>query len=144
MLFVLAGVALVAVVVIGFVAVGRETGIQRARPRPAVFDVQEAVDFIADGLPDPVTARITHEDVRWVLQADADLLEVVTAEDTDAGGPRIVDEDAAVARILGAADREHRPLADADVVAILEGRLRYLRAIGAVGPPVAGPDDPTP
>jgi hypothetical protein len=143
MLWLFAGVAVIAVVVIGFVVVGREAGIQAARARPAVFDLEEAVVFIGDALPEEVASRITHDDVRWVLRTDVDLLEEATTQRADEG-LRVVDENAAVARILGAADAASRDLSDGDIVAVLEARLRYLEAIGAVGPEVEGPEPPLP
>lgn len=140
----LAGVGVVLVVVLGLVAVGRETGRLARAARPAVFDMEEAVDYIADRLPPAVAGRLTHDDVRWVLRADADLLESAT-EDPAGDGPdrrlEVVDEDAAVARILAASDDAGRDLADEDVAAVLEARMAYLDAIGAVGPQVAEPDD---
>lgn len=139
-------VGLVLVVVIGLVVLGRETARLADVARPAVFDMTEAVDFIADRLPLETQARISHDDVRWVLLADADLLEDATAEppapgdevedeDEDPAPERlVVDEDAAVARILELADGSGRDLADEDIVAVLDGRLAYLEAIGAIGP----------
>ncbi|MBI2711011.1 MAG: hypothetical protein HYX34_15170 [Actinobacteria bacterium] len=147
-------VAALAVVAIALGAVGRETGLLAARARPAVFDLEEAVDFIADRLPDAVAGHLTHDDVRWVLRRDAELLERATAELAVKGvsgwwarrrergaavGPEIVDEDLAVARILQRVAGERPDLADEDVVAVLDGRLDYLRAIGAIGPQVADP-----
>jgi hypothetical protein len=138
-LFGLLGVVMV--VVIGLVVIGRETARLAAAARPAVFDMAEAVEFIADRLPPETQARISHDDVRWVLLADADLLEESTAapvargDDTGAEDERIVvDEDAAVARILALADASGREIADEDVAAVLDGRAAYLEAIGAVGP----------
>lgn len=148
-------VGLVLVVVIGLVVLGRETARLADVARPAVFDMTEAVEFIADRLPLDTQARISHDDVRWVLLADADLLEEATAEPSAASAPddqdddglgdgpggepddgeaQIVDEDAAVARILELADGSGRDLADGDVVAVLDGRMAYLEAIGAIGP----------
>jgi hypothetical protein len=135
-------VGLVIVVVIGLVVLGRETARLADVARPAVFDLTEAVDFIADRLPEATQARISHEDVRWVLLADADLLEDATAELPPPGeeegevvqADEVVDEDAAVARILDLADESGRDLADEDIVAVLDGRLAYLEAIGAIGP----------
>jgi hypothetical protein len=133
-------VGLVVVVVIGLVVLGRETARLSDVARPAVFDMTEAIDFIADRLPSETQARISHDDVRWILLADADLIEDATAEQLEevAAGleeqPQIVDEDAAVARVLELADASGRDLADEDVVAVLDGRLAYLEAIGAIGP----------
>lgn len=140
MLWLFALLGLVIVVVIGLVVLGRETARLATAPRPAVFDMTQAVDFIADRLPAETQARISHDDVRWVLMADADLLDEATAEpDPHAPDPleelpQIVDEDAAVARILDLADSSGRDLADEDVVAVLDARLAYLEAIGAIGP----------
>jgi hypothetical protein len=139
-LFGIIGLALI--VVIGLVVLGRETARLAAAPRPAVFDLTEAVAYIADRLPPETQARISHDDVRWVLLADADLLEEATEgdehaaadEDASEDAGEVVDEDAAVARILALADGSGRELADEDVVAILDARLGYLEAIGAIGP----------
>jgi len=141
MLWLFVAVAVVAVVIIGFVVVGRETSIQAARARPAVFELEEAVDFIADALPEDVASRISHDDVRWILQRDVDLLEEATTEGAGEG-IRVVGEDQAIARILGAAEAADRDLSDGDIVAVLEARLGYLDAIGAIGPEVHGPDEP--
>lgn len=143
MLWIFALLGLVVVVVIGLVVLGRETSRLAAAPRPAVFDMAQAVDFIADRLPPEVQARLSHDDVRWVLMADADLLEEADAgpddeDEAEEPWPQIVDEDAAVARILALADGSGRDLADGDVVAVLDGRMAYLGAIGAIGPEVDG------
>ncbi|CAN5412623.1 hypothetical protein BH10ACT1_BH10ACT1_31280 [soil metagenome] len=165
-LFALLG--LVVIVIIGLVLVGRETARLAGAARPAVFDLAEATEFIADRLPAEVQARISHDDVEWILLADADLLEEATSDPLDrrypwsraprlvegrpipvrdeAGevvdpgheGPpdpygQVVDEDVAIARILLAADAAGRDVADEDIVAVIEGRLRYLEAIGAIG-----------
>jgi hypothetical protein len=137
----LIALAVLGVVVLALVVVGRETFRLRTSARPAVFDLEEAVDFIADRLDERVAGRLTLDDVRWILRADVDLLERAT-DDPDAEGPEVVDEDDAVARILQRADAEDRDLEDADIAAVLDGRSAYLEAIGAVGPQVAGPDDP--
>ncbi|WP_421120708.1 hypothetical protein ACE2AJ_05220 [Aquihabitans daechungensis] len=137
-IFLLLGLAIV--VVIGLVVLGRETARLSDVARPAVFDMTEAIDFIADRLPAETQARISHDDVRWILLADADLIEDATAEELEevAAGleeqRQVVDEDAAVARILDLADGSGRDLADEDIVAVLDGRLAYLDAIGAIGP----------
>lgn len=131
---------LVVVVVIGLVVLGRETARLSDVARPAVFDMTEAVEFIADRLPAETQARISHDDVRWILLADADLIEDATAEEVAQVAaeldeePQVVDEDAAVARVLELADGSGRDLADEDVVAVLDARLAYLEAIGAIGP----------
>ena len=53
-----------AVVAIGLVAVGRLAGQLAEQPRPALYDRAEAVDFVADRLPDDVTAQLTYTNSR--------------------------------------------------------------------------------
>lgn len=128
-------VAVALVVAVAFVAIGREVGRLESRVQPSVFEVEEAVQFIAERLPDPVTARLSHADVRWILRADADALEAVTAEEVAEGEvDLVVDEVDAVARVLARAGQERPDVADEDVAAVLEARTEYLRAIGAIGP----------
>ena len=159
MLWLFGLLGLILVVVIALVALGRETARLSVEARPAVFDVTEAVAFIADRLPQSAQARLTHDDVRWLLLADADLLEDATrppgSDDDDEGDDdegdedddepvdaedgvvdedRVVDEDAALARLLALADESGRDLLDEDVLAVLDARLGYLEAIGAIGP----------
>src|SRR6187397_2933660 len=64
----LAVVAAVLVVVIALVAVGREAFTLSAQPKQALFDLEEAVEFVADRLPDEVTAVLTYDDVRSILR----------------------------------------------------------------------------
>lgn len=155
MIWIFAVVGLVAVVCIGLVVIGRETARLAAAPRPAVFDLAEAVDFIADRLHPEVQAQLSHDDVRWILLADADLLEQATAGPPEARFPwsrppkpegrdlaeHVVDQDQAVARILDLADRSDRDLADDHIVAVLDQRLIYLRAIDAIGEEADDVDD---
>jgi hypothetical protein len=140
MLIVFIVVAAVATTIIGLVVVGREVSLSAARARPAVFDLEEAVGFIGDGLPPAVASRLTYDDVRWVLRADVDLLEEATAESEHVElGTEVLDEGSSLARLLTAADRDGVELADADIAVILDGRTRYLKAIGAIGPQAPEP-----
>lgn len=127
-------VAIVLVVGIAFYAVGREVVLLEQRVQPSVYELEEAVPFIAERLPDDVTARISHADVRWILVADAEELEAATAEAVaDGDADEVLDEDGAVGRILARLEDERPDLRDTDVVAVLDARLAYLEAIGAIG-----------
>ena len=57
--FGLVGLALV--VVIGLVLVGRETARLAGSARPAVFDMEQAVDFIAERISPEAQGRLSHE-----------------------------------------------------------------------------------
>lgn len=140
-------VVVLVVVVIALVLVGRETARLATAARPAVFDVTEATDFIADRLSPAAQARLSHEDVRWILLADVEALEAATADLAEKRYPwskppvdeeaaqveETVDEDAAVARVLARADETDRDVEDVDIAEVLELRSAYLEAIGAIG-----------
>lgn len=131
---VLVVLAVVLVVAIAFYAVGREVVLLEQRVLPSVYELEEAVPFIAERLPDDVTARISHADVRWVLITDAAELEAATAEAVaDGDVDEVVDEDGMVGRVLARVEDERPDLLDTDVVAVLDARMDYLRAIGAIG-----------
>ncbi len=125
----------VVVVVIGLVAVGRETFNSAAVARPVVFDLHEAMQFVADGLSDGPAARLTLDDVKWILTIDIETLEHSTEHADDlALGREVLDEDQAIAAILERADASERDIRDSDIAAVLAGRTGYLEAIGAIGP----------
>lgn len=125
--------AVVLVVAIAFYAVGREVVLLEQRVAPSVYELEEAIVFIADLLPEDVAGRISHDDVRWILRVDAEELEAATAEAVANGeDDEVVDPDGAVGRVL-ARTGERPELLDEDVVAVLDARLTYLQAIGAVG-----------
>lgn len=117
-IFVLA--AAVVTVVIALVAVGREAFTLGYRPKQALFDLDEAVDFVADRLPDEITARLSFDDVRRIVRWLVDYLQ---------GGKDVVEDDEAVAYILG----KDETLDPDDVFAVVQGANAYLEAIGAVG-----------
>jgi hypothetical protein len=133
--------------VIAAVAIGTVTGSLARRPRRSVYDLEEAVDFVAERLPPEVTATLGYEDVRAVLVAHCDYLadKGVASERTadDIGsGLVVVPDDEPVAYILGRVESEQLDVTDEQVVQILDVETRYYEAIGAIGPPVDSPPDP--
>ena len=141
-------IAAVLVFVIAAGTIGREAHrLDSVAPR-AVYQLDEAVDFVADRLPPASQARLTPAEVetlltlhlRWLhakgLQPDRAVDHV-----QDIDEQVVVTEDTLVAYLLGAAEQEGvEVLDDVDVVAVTEAHLAYFEAIGAVGPQ-AGLDD---
>lgn len=138
----------VAVVVIGLVAVGRLAGQLAEQPRPALYDRAEAVEFVADRLPDDVTAELSYDELTRLLQWHLDYLEergVARAQGVDnvASGPLVAAEDDALAYVIGKATDEGLDVDDVVVVNAIEGNEAYLAAIGAIGGELPMPEDPT-
>lgn len=133
--------------VIASVAVGSVVARQIHKPRRAVYDFDEAVEFVADRLPADITAQIGYDDVRAVLQFHLDYLTergvASTRTDDDVNSALVVvGDDEPIAYILGRADADELDVTDEQIVAILAAQERYYEAIGAFGPQVSGPADP--
>ena len=141
MIWLIVAVGAVLVVAIAFVSVGIAVGRLETETAPAVYRLAEAVEYVADHLPDEVTARISYDDVRTVLGWHLDWFASVglaTSHGQELGDPAVaVDEmavgdteaayDAVVARSMSEGGPD-----PVDVVCILEAQLAYLDEIGAL------------
>jgi hypothetical protein len=124
----------VLVFVIAAVVIGRETmRLAVAPPRP-VFDVDEAVVWIADRLPSDVTAELSHADVRQLLLWSVEHLRVLALED------RVAGEDETLVFVVDRAVEDGRDWSPAQVRAVLDAEAEYLQVIGATGPQNVPPD----
>ncbi|MEY2452225.1 MAG: hypothetical protein QOD92_1799 [Acidimicrobiaceae bacterium] len=145
MVVLLAALGAVLVLVIALVAVGRESFTLGAQPKQAHFDLEEAVEFVADRLPDDVTAVLTYDDVRsllrWHLEYLRDRGVPVRRDQTTEGGPVVVEDDEGIAWVLGKADEAGLEVTDTDVATVLEVELAYFEAIGAIGGEAPGLPD---
>jgi hypothetical protein len=149
MIVVFVVVAVLGVVVIALVAVGAVTGRLAGAPRRSVFDLDEAVHYVADRLPGETTAQLSYDDVRSIVGWHLDYLEDkgVAGEsdhtlDALPSGPIVTADDESVAYVLGRAGEAGVEVDDVQVVEVVEAELAYLLAIGAIGGPVPTPRDP--
>ena len=137
--------ALVAAVLVFALAagtVGREARrLDSLAPR-AVYQLEEAVDFVADRLPSESQARLTPAEVdqllrahlRWMHEQGLQPDKAVDARQT-INETLVLSEDALVAYLLAEAERVGVDLLDdVDAVNVVDAHLAYFEAIGAVGP----------
>ena len=135
-------IAAVLVFAIAAGAIGREAHRLDAMAPRAVYQLDEAVDFVADRIPMESQARLTPAEVdallrahlRWMheqgLQPDR---AVDTRQEIDE--TLVLSEDALVAYLLAEAGRIGVELLDdVDAVNVVDAHLAYFEAIGAVGP----------
>jgi hypothetical protein len=141
------GLALVIVLVIAAVVIGRETHRLAGEPPRPVFDLDEAVDWVATHLPNEVTAELSHDDVRQILRWN---LEFFRSKGVTRNG-KSPDEPATDIVVAGGETVDHVLHRAAEigveytalqVHAVLDAQMAYLQAIGALGP--AKPDDAPP
>ena len=140
MLAVLVGVAaLLVVFAIAAAVVGRETSrLVEEAPRP-VFDLDEAVEWVAADLPFEVSAQLSHEEVRQLLTWSLEHLATPIGPGRPGWEshqePSIVATAQTADHVLGQARAARMECSKSQVEAVLEAQLGYLRAIGAMGPP---------
>ena len=136
------------VVAIGLVTIGRLTGELVDAAPTSIYDLDEAVEFVADRLPEDVTAQLSFDDVKALLGWHIEYLEdrgVARRQGIDelVAGPLVAGEDDAVAYVLGRAADAGLRIDDVWVVQVLDGDAAYLEAIGAIGPELPpAPDRP--
>ena len=140
--WVFAVLAAVATFAIAAGTIGREAHRLDAVAPRAVYQLDEAVDFVADRLPPASQARLTPAEVEALLVAHVRWLHEHGLQPDRAVDARqaisdqvVVSEDALVAHLLGVADEAGVELLDdVDAVNVVDAHLQYFEAIGAVGP----------
>lgn len=135
-------VIVVAVVfAIAAMVVGREARRLDAVPPRPVFDLEEAVLWVADHLPFEVSAELSHDDVRQIIDWNLEFFRTKgvsgNGHSPDVEGPEIIVGGAeTVDYVLARATREGVSYTSPQVHAVLDAQMRYLEAIGAIGPEV--------
>lgn len=119
-------------------------------PTTTVFDLDEAVHYVGEGLRDETASGLTFDEVRALITFSLEHLRSkgITAMpgeelDLDGDGPVVVADDDAVAVVLGRADEAGLEVTDVAVLEVLDLLLAHLVEIGAVGPAVPPPVDPS-
>ncbi|MCU1500903.1 MAG: hypothetical protein JWM12_257 [Ilumatobacteraceae bacterium] len=134
--------AAVVTFIIAAVVVGREAHrLDSVAPR-SVYVPDEAVEFVAEYLPDATQARLTPDELEQLLTFHMQWLHAkglqpsnVIDRRQDIATPVVVAEDTLVGYLLGESDRNGIEIIDdVDAVNVVEAHLAYLEAIGAVGP----------
>jgi hypothetical protein len=136
-----------AVFIVAALAIGREARRLDAVAPRAVYDIEEAVDFVAGRLPVYAAGQLTHDELRQLLkfhmtQLRHHGLQPPKAVDQvqDIGEPVVVEEDGAVGYLIGRAEQAGMRIPDEAVVAVIDAHFDYFEAIGAVGPEADDPD----
>jgi hypothetical protein len=137
-------------VVAGFLAVGlviaiaaffvtREATRIARQPPPALFQFDDAVEWVVEHVPDDLAATLTPEDVRRILEFQVEFFKRkgVSSNGSTAYPPGtvIIGGSETVDYILERSAATGEAFLPEQVYGVIETQLSYLRAIGAVGPP---------
>jgi hypothetical protein len=144
MIILYAVVALAIVFAIAAVVVGREARRLDAEPPKATFDLEEATEWVGNHLPFEVSAVLSYDDVRRILEWNLDYLRAkgVSAADYLPNAEVVVGRDEVTEYVLDRAETSGFPYSHDHVEAVLDAQFGYFDAIGAIGPE-AGPDEQT-
>lgn len=137
---------LAAAVIFGIAAavIGREARRLDAVPPRPVFDLDEAVAWVAEHLPFEVSATLSYDDVRRIIDWNLEYFRSKgvsgNGSGPHSGGPVVVGGAETVDYVLVKAASIGQEYTPAQVHAVLDAQMTYLEAIGAIGPE-APPDD---
>ena len=130
--------AVAAIFVVAAVVVGREARRLAAQPPRPVFDLNEAVEWVATHLPYEVSAVLSYDDVRRILDWHLDFLRSkgVSGNGSSAHpeGPIVVGGAETAEYVLMRAEASGAEYTPTQVHAVLEAQMTYLESIGAIGP----------
>jgi hypothetical protein len=104
-----------------------------------VFDLDEAVEWVAANLPFEVAAQLSHDDVRSMLTWSLEHLVTLSASGNGHGPgvglPAVVATGETVDHVLARAQASGLECTAPQVHAVVRAELAYLQAIGAMGRP---------
>ncbi len=141
------------VIGIALIAVGSAVGRLRGTLRPAVLEVDDAADWIAERLPAEAAGQLTLDDVvsvvGWYLEVfdEAGLVTEHGQELGDAAtgdGDRTAPLDGILEHVVARALDRREPLDAVAVAMVAELLGTYLREVGAFGEQAGPPTETTP
>ena len=135
-------IAALLVFAIAAVIIGREARrLDGVAPR-AVYELEQATQFVAENLPSETQARLTFAELRkllvfhmrWLHDKGLQPAGVVDRQQ-DIVDEVVIDEQSLTAYLLDAAEKNNiEILDDVDAVYVVKAHLKYFDAIGAIGP----------
>jgi hypothetical protein len=135
-------IAAVGVFLIAALTIGREARRLDAMAPRAVYQLEQAADFVAMSLPESTQARLTMEELEQLLVMHMNWLhgkgllpDKAVDHRQDNTTRLVVTEESLIAYLLGESDKAGiQIIDDVDLVNVTEAHLAYFDAIGAVGP----------
>ncbi|MEY3588536.1 MAG: hypothetical protein RJA47_1132 [Actinomycetota bacterium] len=122
--------------------VGREAHRLDAVAPRVVYEIEQAVQFVAERLPADTQSRLTFDEVQVLLREHLNWMatkglqpEKPVDQVQNISEPVVVDENTLTAHLLAhAGERGVEIVDDVDIVRVVDAHLAYFAAIGAVGP----------
>jgi len=133
------GALLVAVVfAVAAIVIGREARRLDAQAPNPTFNIDDAVEWVADRLPFEVSAVLSHNDVRQIIDWNLEYFRTRgvsgNGHSTIVPGPVVVGGAETVDYVMHRAHVAGIEVTPEQIHAVLDAQMSYLEAIGAVGP----------
>jgi len=139
-------VAVALVFAIAAVVVGREARRLAAKAPGRVFEFEDAVTWVCDHVGDEVSAVLSPDDVRRILNWHLEYFRIKGVSSNGASpkveGPVVVSGAETVDFVLKRAEADGMAYTPSQVHAVLDAQMTYLESIGAVGPVSDRDEDP--
>ena len=135
-------IAALLVFAIAAVIIGREARRLDSMAPRAVYELEQATQFVADNLPSETQARLTFAELRkllvfhmrWLHDKGLQPAGVVDRQQNIVDEV-VIDEQTLTAYLLDVAEKNNiEILDDVDAVYVVKAHLKYFDAIGAIGP----------
>ena len=135
-------IAALGVFLIAALTIGREARRLDAMAPRAVYQLEQATDFVAMSLSETTQSRLTMEELEQLLVMHMNWLhskgllpDKAVDHRQDDTTRLVVTEESLIAYLLGESDKAGiQIIDDVDLVNVTEAHLAYFDAIGAVGP----------
>ena len=145
-------IAMVTVVAFAWFAVVLVSARLRQTPELTFLDIEAATEFVAENLPEEITMRLSHDDVRLLIRweltylrkrgiasyGDVDSVAEAAARNTEAV---IADEDELVDELVRRSAKNQMNLQVIDIVCVTDLVNEYMRGIGVIGEQVHKVED---
>ncbi|MEM9133667.1 MAG: hypothetical protein AAF962_15410 [Actinomycetota bacterium] len=131
--FVVLGLAVVLVVVVGLLFVGWAVGKTTAMPDQIVIDAEEAIEFCAEALPVSVTSVMSYDELRRALRLHLEWVQFYHwAPDGQTDGPVLFEEFDPLDYVMERAEMVDLDISREHAKAVIEAQSSYLQVVGAI------------
>lgn len=136
---VFAALIIIFALVVALVVIGREADTHEVRQMAVGFDIDDAVAWIGDQLPEEQQGQLSYEDVRRIVEWNIEYMKargvIANGHTPTVTGPVVIGGAETAAFVLRRADEAGMELTPEQVHLVLEAQVAYLQHVGAVGDP---------
>lgn len=125
--------ALIVIAAVAFVAVGHAVGSTESMPAQVVIDVEEAIEFCAQALPDHVTASLSYDELRRLLRLHLEWIQAYHwAPASKDATPIVFEQFDPLAYVMERCHVIRLEVTAEEAAAVIQAHSDYLQIVGAL------------